>query len=123
MKMHLAQSDGIYLITACGSGFVEINRERHTGHLLISPNAIHADWCPGGFDSLNADKIEAIRLLKPEIVLLGTGEKQRFLHPKHYQSLTQANISLDCMTTAAACRTYNILVSENRNVVAALLFQ
>ncbi len=121
MKLLLAQPDGNHLITACGCGFVEINQTRYFSHLIVSAQAIHTDWCKGGFDSLSVSEIDTILSLKPEIVLLGTGEKQRFLHPKHYQALTQQNISLDCMTTAAACRTYNILVSEGRNVVAALL--
>lgn len=123
MKLLLAQPDGNNLITACGSGFVEINQARYSSHLIVSAQAIHTDWVTGGFDNLSAQEMETILSLKPEIVLLGTGEKQRFLHPKHYQALTQQNISLDCMTTAAACRTYNILVSEGRNVVAALLLE
>lgn len=121
MKLNLSQADGNNLITACGSGYVEINQTRYSSHLIVSAQAIHTDWCQGGFDSLSASEIDTILSLKPEIVLLGTGEKQHFLHPKHYQALTQQNISLDCMTTAAACRTYNILVSEGRSVVAALL--
>ncbi|OYY84483.1 MAG: hypothetical protein B7Y34_00445, partial [Methylophilales bacterium 16-45-9] len=59
--------------------------------------------------------------LKPELVLLGTGAKHLFLHPKHYQELSASGIALECMTTAAACRTYNILMSEGRNVAAALI--
>jgi uncharacterized protein len=55
------------------------------------------------------------------VVLLGTGEKHQFLHPKTVQNLTAQNIPLECMTTVAACRTYNILMSEGRKVAAALL--
>jgi hypothetical protein len=73
------------------------------------------------FASLTEAHFAQIVDLKPEVVLLGTGEKHQFLHPKIYQKLTEIGAPLECMTTAAACRTYNILMSEGRTVAAALL--
>ena len=66
---------------------------------------------------------ERIIALKPEVVLLGTGKTHRFLHPKTSTLLTAQGIYLECMSTAAACRTYNILMSEGRKVAAALLLR
>ena len=56
------------------------------------------------------------------MLLLGTGARQRFPHPRLYRALTDAGIGVECMDTPAACRTYNILVAEDRRVVAAILF-
>jgi uncharacterized protein len=55
------------------------------------------------------------------VLLLGTGPRQRFPHPRLYRSLTDAGIGVECMDTPAACRTYNILVAEGRRAIAAIL--
>jgi uncharacterized protein len=79
------------------------------------------DWTTGGFADLSENHFSELIKLEPEVVLLGTGKTHQFLHPKIAQSLTKKNIPLECMTTAAACRTYNILMSEGRKVAAALI--
>jgi uncharacterized protein len=57
------------------------------------------------------------------VALLGTGSRQRFPHPRLSRALSEARIGLEVMTTAAACRTYNILMAEGRKVAAALLLE
>ena len=64
-----------------------------------------------------------MRALDPEVVLLGTGSRQRFPHPRLSRPLADARIGLEVMSTAAACRTYNILMAEGRKVAAALLVE
>ncbi|MDP2247911.1 MAG: Mth938-like domain-containing protein, partial [Nitrosomonadales bacterium] len=73
------------------------------------------------FESLTVEHFEKIAELKPEVVLLGTGNKHRFIHPRLTAPLTALGISVECMDTAAACRTYNILMAEGRHVAAALI--
>ena len=68
-----------------------------------------------------AADFEQILALRPEVVLLGTGARQRFAHPRLYASLSAARIGLEMMDTGAACRTYNILMAEGRKVLAALI--
>ena len=121
MKLHLTTAENNNLITSYGAGFVEINRQRYTSNLIVMANKLLLDWQATDFANLTAAHFVQILELKPEVVLLGTGEKHQFLHPKTVQNLTENGIPLECMTTAAACRTYNILMSEGRNVVAALL--
>jgi uncharacterized protein len=75
------------------------------------------------FDDLSADDFTFLKELKVEIVLLGTGARQRFPHPRLTAALAQAGIGLEVMDVQAACRTYNILVAEERKVAAALLFE
>ena len=121
MKLHLTTAENNYLITGYGAGFVEINKQRYSQNLIVMADKLILDWQATDFASLAEAHFEQIVDLKPEVVLLGTGEKHQFLHPKIVQSLTAQGIPLECMTTAAACRTYNFLMSEGRNVAAALL--
>lgn len=121
MKLHLTTAENHNLITAYGMGFVDINKQKYTQNLIVMADQLILDWQATDFASICAEHLAKIAELKPEVVLLGTGETHQFLHPKLYQTLTAQGIPLECMTTAAACRTYNILMSEGRNVAAALL--
>ena len=121
MKLHLTTAENNNLITGYSAGFVEINRQRYSTNLIVMADKLLIDWQATDFASLTAAHFVQILALKPEVVILGTGEKHQFLHPKTVQNLTDNGVPLECMTTAAACRTYNILMSEGRNVVAALL--
>jgi len=121
MKLHLTTAENNYLITGYGTDFVEINKQRHTSNLIVMADKLILNWQATDFTNLTEVHFAQIEDLKPELVLLGTGEKHQFLHPKIVQSLTTQGIPLECMTTAAACRTYNFLMSEGRNVAAALL--
>ena len=123
MKLHLTTAENNNLITACGEGYVEINKQRYTQNLIILPQTLILDWQVTSFAELTNEHFRQIVELKPEVVLLGTGAAHLFLHPKHYQQLTDNGIALECMNTAAACRTYNILMSEGRTVAAALIQQ
>lgn len=121
MKLHLTTAENNNLITAYGDDYIEVNRVRYSHSLIVAPNEIISPWANAAFADLTDADFAATLTLKPEVVLLGTGSKHLFLHPKHYQSLSSQGIPLECMTTAAACRTYNILMSEGRSVAAALL--
>ena len=87
------------------------------------PEQVFDDWQPQGFDALNEGHFDYLLALKPEILLLGTGTQLRFPHPRLYQQLIGAGIGVECMDTAAACRTYNILMGEDRKVVAGILLE
>lgn len=121
MKLHLTTAENQHLITGYGNAYIEVNKQKYAQHLIVMPEILILDWQATDFASLSAAHFEVLIELKPEVVLLGTGEKHLFLHPKIVQKLSANNIPLECMTTAAACRTYNILMSEGRKVAAALL--
>ncbi|MDI1361458.1 Mth938-like domain-containing protein [Methylotenera sp.] len=121
MKLHLTNSDGNYLITGYGQGWVDINRQRYSNNLILLPNQLIENWHVLSFDNIQANDFEKIVELKPDVVLLGTGASHKFIHPKLTTALTRVGISLESMSTDAACRTYNILMSEGRNVLAALI--
>ena len=122
MKFHLSQLEG-NAFTAYGAGYVEINRVRYDQNLIVLPTNIVTPWATGGFDALVPDDFARLLELEPEIVLLGTGERLRFPHPRLPNSLTMARIGLEVMDVAAACRTFNVLAAEGRKVAAALLLR
>ncbi|MDD5328659.1 MAG: Mth938-like domain-containing protein [Sulfuricella sp.] len=121
MQFNLADAAGLNLFTAYGEDYVAVNHQTYRASLIVLPEKIVADWPPSGFEALSQAHFEAILEFQPEIVLLGTGPTLRFPHPSLTQALIQAQIGLEVMDTAAACRTYNILVTEGRRVAAALI--
>lgn len=121
MKLHADALTSLNTVTAYGPGFIEINQVRHQGSLLVLPDRPVAAWNAASFAALDAEAFAALLALEPEVVVLGTGSRQRFAHPRLMQALTAQFIGVEAMDTAAACRTYNILMSEGRRVLAALL--
>ncbi len=99
---------------------VRIGDAVYPGSLLVAAEAVVDDWSPDSLEALETSHLEAVLALNPEVVLLGTGATQQFLHPSRLAPFYRAGIGVEIMTTAAACRTYNILVAEERRVVAAL---
>jgi len=121
MKLHLTTAENSNLITGYGDDFIEINKKRYSQNLIVLANDLFLDWDVSNFAALTPTHFDRIVEINPEVLLLGTGAKHQFLHPKIAQNLTTKNVPVECMTTAAACRTYNILMSEGRHVAAALL--
>lgn len=121
MKLHLTRPEGNHLITGYGPGWVQINENRHTASLILTPTQIVADWPVPSFEMLAAEHFQAALALAPEILLIGTGAKISFPPVACLKLLVEANIGFEVMDTAAACRTYNILMAEGRNVAAALI--
>lgn len=120
MELHLTQAENKNLITAYGDGYIEVNKQRYTQPLIIMPEKLITDWSATNFESLSTHDFSNLAALYPEVVLLGTGISHRFAQPKLTKALIENGISVEYMTTHAACRTYNILMSEGRNVTAAL---
>jgi uncharacterized protein len=121
VKIERDQAEGRNTFTGYGEGYVEVNRKRYTSSLVVSADRIVTDWPAASLESLTADHLAAIVELKPAIVLLGTGAKFSFPDPALLAPLYKAGIGVEVMDTPAACRTYNILLGEGRNVVAALI--
>lgn len=121
MKLHRDSTDGHYSFTGYGDDYVAINGKNHQGNLVLLPRRLIQDWTDATFDSLTQADFNFLAELKMEIMILGTGAKQRFPHPQLLQGLMRAGVGLEVMNTQAACRTYNILVAEGRSVGCALL--
>jgi uncharacterized protein len=121
MKLHHDTPEGRNTVTGYGAGYVAINRRRHETSLVLLPDRIVEAWGMNGFDALSEADFQALRELEPELVLLGTGSRQRFPAPRLLRPLIEARIGCEVMDMPAACRTYNILMAEGRRVAAALL--
>ena len=121
LKLTADPPSALATVTSYGPGFIAVNETRYTGNLLIAPQAPVQAWNVADFDALRADDFAALLPLAPEVVVLGTGVRQRLPHPRLLAALTAIRIGVEAMDTAAACRTYNILMSEGRRVVAVLL--
>jgi uncharacterized protein len=121
LKLHLNTSISQKIFTAHGEGYVAVSRERFEHSIVVTPEQVLDDWQPQDFDALDETHFAYFLALKPEILIFGTGAQQRFAHPQLYQALVAAGIGVEFMNTAAACRTYNVLMAEDRKVVAAIL--
>lgn len=120
MKLHLTRGEGRNQITGCGSGYVSINGRRYDHSVMVTPDRI-ADWTVASPEALTAEAVAALLDDAPEIALIGTGARQQFPPAAILRPLIEARVGYEIMDTAAACRTYGILVAEGRRVIAALI--
>jgi uncharacterized protein len=120
VKLHLARAEGRNLFSGYGVGYVAVNGARYERSLIVLPDRI-LDWEPASFEELNEAAFAGLAQLPLEILLLGTGARLRFPPSSFTRAVQSAGIGFEVMDTHAACRTYNILLSEDRRVAAALL--
>jgi len=120
MKFHLARTNGRNAFTGYGSGYVSINGARYDKSLIVLPDRI-LDWDVAGFDDITLSAFDALAALPVDVLMLGTGARLRFPPAACMRIFTKARIGLEVMDTHAACRTYNVLLAEDRRVGAAML--
>jgi uncharacterized protein len=123
MKLHSTNTQQYQTITAYDETGVEINAIHFAHSLIVMPEVAPMPWPVSSFDALTAENFEQISAAAPDVVILGTGAKQRFVHPKLISSLTARRIGVESMDSQAACRTYNILMAEGRKVALALIIE
>ena len=109
------------LIRAYGNGELRVNDEVYRSAIIVSASTIQASPDIRGVEDLA--RLDPSRLLAqgPEIVLLGTGPRQIFPAASFRAQFLSAGIGIEVMDTGAACRTFNVLVAEQRRVVALLM--
>ena len=145
MKLHTDTNAALNTVTGYGHGYVEINKTTYSHAIAFGPEGPVKQWLAENPDDIStalllqaagltlkpidplafleselpvAPEVEGVR---PEVLLVGTGSRQRMLDHKIVSPLLRAGIGVECMTTEAAARTYNILMAEGRQVIAALL--
>jgi len=121
MKLHSDDTQQYQTVTGYDASGVEINAQRFDYSLIVLPEVPPQAWNVTRFDDLTAEHFERIAADKPDVVILGTGERQRFVHPRLIASLSNLRIGVESMDSQAACRTYNILMGEGRKVTLALI--
>ncbi|MCG8487494.1 MAG: Mth938-like domain-containing protein [Chromatiales bacterium] len=121
MKFILDDNNSGHAIQNYGTFEITIGGKVYRESLIIMPDRIFPQWRPTCFQELKQEDFAHLASLAPEIVVLGTGSKQHFPDQQMIRPLLEHQIGLEVMATDAACRTYNILMSEGRRVAAALI--
>lgn len=125
MRLALDSDSRIHLVRSYGEGSVVIDEQRLTRPVLVSPERLLTDWAVESFEALS-DSAQLEALVGPllefgaGLVLLGAGQTQPQSSARLRAFFHTRQIALECMTLGAACRTYNVLASEQRSVVAGL---
>jgi uncharacterized protein len=123
VKLQSDPHSGANTITGYGDGYIEINKIPYGHAVLLSSDGEILEWAVKSFDELSPADFSQIASLKPELILIGTGKRQRFPKPELLKTLIEAKIGFEVMDSQAACRTYNILVGEGRQVLLALIVE
>jgi len=121
VKLHASSPSALNTFSGYGDGYVLVNGQRHAENVIVMPEQL-LPWSAASFDALVEADFDAFLGLNLEILLLGTGPRQRFPHPRLTRALAAKRVGVEAMDLQAACRTYNILMAEERRVAAALLF-
>jgi uncharacterized protein len=121
--LNLDENQATYQIRAFKPGTIQINDKMLTQSLIISADQLIENWAPQTISELSAAALAQIPALKPDILLIGTGTTHVLIPVEIYGELINQGIGVEIMDTSAACRTFNALTAENRNVVAALIIK
>jgi len=121
MKFAQDSQDEGYVITAYDDGSVSVNGKAFEQSLILASTEFSENWGVPGSEQLAAEHIEQVLAFNPELIIIGTGSKLVFPPLEIYAAIIKRGIGVDFMDTHAACRTYNILMSEGRSVVAGLI--
>lgn len=108
-------------IRACEPGAIHLQGQTVTTNVIISANDIIVDWRPPAIERMSINDFSQALALKPEVILFGTGNRQTFPDIALLTDIMQSGVAIEVMDTVAACRTFNVLIGEQRAVVAALL--
>ena len=123
MKLQADRIDGLNAISRHGPGGIIVNGTPFRHSVIVPWTGAVSAWPVNQFDALTEQHFESLVKLEPEIVIFGSGARLRFAQPGLMRLLMQRRIGMETMDTAAACRTYNVLLQEGRAVLAALLFE
>jgi uncharacterized protein len=123
MKFQPDRAEGVNVITRHEPGRVWVGTVCFEGSVIVPWTGDPAPWSAGTMEALEESSFSSLLAFKPELVIFGSGNRIRFPKPQWLRGLIQARVGLETMDTAAACRTYNVLASERRSVVAALMPQ
>ena len=123
MKLHSSTTGQYQTVSGYFDGGVEINGQPFDYSLLVLPKSAPRAWPVSSFEELGVEHFEQLLAENPDVVILGTGERQRFVHPRLTAPLIGKQIGVECMDTNAACRTYNILMGEGRKALPAFTIE
>ena len=123
MKLQADRIAGLNAIARHGGDGVLVNGVEYTHSVIVPWLGAVTAWPVANFEALNDEHFAALALHGPELVIFGSGSRLRFPNAMWLRPLIERRIGVETMDTAAACRTYNVLLAEGRSVLAALIFQ
>jgi uncharacterized protein len=123
MKFTLEGGSNVNVIRSYSSQEIRIGEHSIRSSCIVMADALIANWPPASLDELEVNHLEPIFELRPELVLLGTGAQQRFAPAAIRSAFATRGIGIEAMDLGAACRTFNILVQEERRVAAVLFLK
>ena len=121
MEFNLEVPQDQFFIRSVSEKGIRVHEDYFNQPFILSGQRIIPDWGVKSVEDIDEESLQALFELQPEVVLIGTGNTQVFLPPAIQVHFFRRGIGFEVMTTDAACRTFNVLVSEGRVVVAALL--
>ena len=121
MPFILQPPDHAYAIRSVGAHAIVVNELALTASFYLSPDSLHENWPPTSLDALQPEDLAGPLALNPEVILLGTGTRQRFPAAILMATCLRRGVGIEVMDNAAAARTFSILANEGRRVVAAFL--
>jgi len=121
MQLTLENPDFRYFLRGVSPEGVLVNEVRIGRSFILSPMTLIENWRPAGIDELTAEDMEPLLALQPSVVLLGTGSRQRFPSSAVMAACLTRGVGIEVMDNAAAARTFNVLATEARKVVAGFL--
>ncbi len=121
MKLQADNAEGVNLVRAYETGRIVVNADTYLHSVIVPPSGAVQAWACQKVEDLTLADFEQLAQARPEVLIFGSGKTLRFPPPALLRPLMAARIGLETMDTAAACRTYNILVAEGRQVFAALI--
>lgn len=110
-----------HFIRSVSPNQVVITNQVHTSSVIVGAHLLHTDWPVSSLAELTPETIEPLLEHQPELVILGVGSEQCFPPASVYHAFLSRHVGLECMTLQAASRTFNVLMSENRRALAALI--
>lgn len=123
MKFTLEVRSNLNVIRSYSAQEIRVGERSIRSSCVVTADALIEVWPPKTLEELRAEHLQPIFALHPELVLLGTGARQQFAPAPIRAAFKDRNIGLEAMDLGAACRTYNILVQEERRVAAALFLR
>lgn len=121
MKFSLERSGSAHRVRAYDQRGFRIGEAWYPGGIVLSAERLVSDWGPARIDNLLDSDLHTILEMEPEVVVIGTGATLRFPDRSRLAVFRSKGIGYEVMDSGAACRTFNVLCSEGRRVVAALL--
>lgn len=123
MELELDKTLATYHFRSFSYDAVVVGNQQYRSSLIVTPKEIFGYWPPNKLEDITQDDLEIIIALQPELILIGTGDKLKFPMSNILEGVATANLGIEFMDSRAACRTYNVLASENRRVAAGIILE